>query len=67
MKIDKAVQDLLSSTTFKEKAKEKNKDGGKLRMFITRYQRGEISTGTAVSLLEKFGYDIEVTPNKKQK
>ena len=65
MKINKAVEDLLNSSSFKEKAKEKNKDGGRLRMFVTRYQRGEIKTGTAVSLLEKFGYEVEVSPRKK--
>lgn len=65
MEVNKALQSLLSSEDFKLKAKEKNKDGGKLRMFLTRYQRGEVSTGTAVTLLEKFGYEIEIINKKK--
>lgn len=62
MEVNKALERLLTSQAFKEKAKEKNKDGGKLRMFVTRYQRGEVSTGTAVTLLEKFGYEIDIKP-----
>ncbi len=67
MKIDKALQYLIDSDEFKEKAKLKDKTGGRLRMFLTRYQRGEIGTGTAVQLLADFGYEIDVINNKKQK
>lgn len=67
MEIDKALQNLIQSKEFKELAKEKNADGGKLRMFRTRYQRGEVSTGAAVSLLEKFGYGIEIKPSTTKK
>lgn len=67
MEVNKALNDLLNSQDFKEQAKAKNKDGGKLRMFVTRYQRGEVSTGTAVTLLEKFGYKVDIVPNKKAK
>ena len=67
MEINKALENLLKSDTFREKAKEKNNEGGKLRMFVTRYQRGEISTGTAVTLLEQFGYKVEVLPTKSTK
>jgi len=65
MEVNKALKDLLNSETFKQQAKEKNKDGSKLRMFVTRYQRGEVSTGAAVTLLEKFGYKVDVLPTKK--
>jgi hypothetical protein len=67
MEVNKALNNLLSSDTFKEKAKVKDKDGGKLRMFVTRYQRGEVSTGAAVTLLEKFGYKVEIFPDKPKK
>jgi ABC-type proline/glycine betaine transport system substrate-binding protein len=67
MEVNKALDSLLKSQAFKEKAKEKNKDGGKLRMFVTRYQRGEVSTGTAVTLLEKFGYTVDIITNQKEK
>jgi len=62
MDVNKALEALLVSDNFKEKAKGKNNEGGKLRMFVTRYQRNEISTAAAVALLEKFGYKIEVLP-----
>ena len=66
MEVNKAVEILLNSQAFKDKAKEKNSDGGKLRMFVTRYQRGEVTTGAAVTLLEKFGYGVDIKPvNKK--
>lgn len=67
MEVNTALETLLSSQAFKDKAKGKNKDGGKLRMFMTRYQRGEISTGTAVTLLEKFGYKVEIFTNENEK
>ena len=60
MEINNAIETLLLSTPFKEKAKEKNKEGGKLRMFVTRYQRGEVKTGSAIDLLESFGYKIDI-------
>ena len=66
MEVNKAVEALLQSEQFKNKAKEKNKDGGRLRMFMTRYQRGEITTGSAVQMLENFGYRVEVVPDKNQ-
>jgi hypothetical protein len=65
MEVNSALEDLLKSNTFKEKAKEKNKDGGRLRMFVTRYQRGQISTGAAVELLENFGYKVEIFSSNK--
>ena len=64
MKVDKALENLIKSNVFREKAKEKSKDGGNLRMFLTRYQRGEVKTGAAITMLEKFGYQIEVSNNK---
>jgi ABC-type proline/glycine betaine transport system substrate-binding protein len=67
MEVNNALEDLLASKAFKEKAKEKNNEGGKLRMFVTRYQRGEISTAAAVTLLEKFGYTVEIFPSKNVK
>jgi hypothetical protein len=65
MNIENAVKSLLDSESFRDKAKEKNKEGGRLRMFVTRYQRGEVSTGSAVQLLENFGYQIEVKQKPK--
>jgi hypothetical protein len=67
MKINTAIEALLKSEEFKEKAKLKDNEGGKLRMFITRYQRGEASSGSAVSLLESFGYSVEVKRNNFKK
>lgn len=67
MDIQKALEDLLNSEDFKEKAREKNNTGGKLRMFLTRYQRNEIKTSAAVSLLEEFGYGIEIVKKTNKK
>lgn len=64
MEVNEALEELLASQAFREKAKEKNNEGGKLRMFVTRYQRNEISTSAAVALLEKFGYKVEIYSNK---
>jgi hypothetical protein len=67
MEINKALEELINSDSFKEKAKEKNNEGSKLRMFLTRYQRNEVKTSTVVSLLEEFGYQIEVFPASNNK
>lgn len=66
MEVNTALETLLISKAFKEKAKEKNNEGGKLRMFVTRYQRGEISTAAAVTMLEKFGYGVDIIPSKNK-
>jgi hypothetical protein len=66
MEIKEAMDNLLNSPVFKEKAKEKNKDGGKLRMFVSRYHKGKASLGNVVSLLDEFGYEIEVKNSNKK-
>jgi len=66
MEVNSALENLLKSQAFKEKAKIKDKDGGRLRMFMTRYQRGEISTGAAVEMLENFGYKVEIYAERKK-
>lgn len=66
MKVKDALNDLLKSEEFKDKAKSKDKDGGKLRMFVTRYQRGEVSTAGAVQMLQNFGYEVNIVKRLKK-
>lgn len=64
MEINEALEHLLRSTSFKDKAKVKDREGSRLRMFVSRYQRGEVSPGNAVSLLDEFGYTVDLkAPN----
>ncbi len=65
MKLQDAIQDLINSDAFKNKAKQKNAEGGKYRMFLTRYNKGELKTGAAVDLLIENGYQIEIKKPKK--
>ena len=64
MSIQEAVQHLVSSDAFKEKAKQKNAEGGKYRMFLTRFNKGEIKNGVAIDFLLEHGYKIDIKKPK---
>jgi hypothetical protein len=65
MELKEAIEMLINSDTFKAKAKQKNAEGGKYRMFLTRYKKGELKTGSAVDLLLEHGYSIDIKKPKK--
>lgn len=60
MSIAEAIEHLIQSESFKQKAKAKDRIGGKYRMFLTRYKKGEIKSGVAIDFLLNHGYRIEV-------
>lgn len=61
MTIDEAVKQLISSEEFKLDARE----DAKLRVFLGRYNKGEIKNGAAIDMLLKYGYTVEVKGRKK--
>lgn len=65
MELKESIQELISSQSFKNKAKQKNAEGGKYRMFLTRYKKGELKTGAAIDLLLEHGYRLEIKKPKR--
>ncbi len=57
MTIKEAIKKLMNSEKFNEDAR---KDA-KLRVFRQRYNAGEIKNGAAITLLQSYGYKVEIT------
>lgn len=64
MELNEAIEMLINSDAFKAKAKQKNAEGGKYRMFLTRYNKGELKTGAAIDLLIEHGYRLDIKKPK---
>lgn len=62
MGITKALVDMINSDTFKEKAKQKNSEGSRYRMFLSRYRKGELGVGIITDLLIENGYEFDINP-----
>lgn len=60
MTLYQAIEHLINSEDFKNKAKQKNSTGSKYRMFLSRYKNGDLKNGAAVDFLIGHGYKIEV-------
>lgn len=56
MNIKQGIKQVMESEAFKEAAR---KDA-RLRVFLGRYNKGEIKNGAAIELLLKFGYKVSV-------
>lgn len=64
MELQEAIEHLINSDAFKNAAKIKDAKGGKYRMFLTRYKKGELKNGAAFDFLIKHGYRIEIKKPK---
>jgi hypothetical protein len=64
MTIQQAIDQLINSESFKEKAKEQNAEGSKYRMFLARYKKKELKNGAAVDMLLQHGYDVSIKKGK---
>ena len=58
LSLTQAFEELCNSEEFRAIAKEKNSLGGKYRMYLSRYQAGDLKTGALVDLLVEHGYTI---------
>ena len=65
MGVKEAIQDLINSEGFKNKAKQRNAEGAKYRMFIMRFNKGELKTGATIDFLIEHDYRIEIKKPKK--
>jgi hypothetical protein len=64
VELREAIEHLINSDTFKNKAKQKNAEGGKYRMFLTRYNKGALKNGAAFDFLIEHGYRIDIKKPK---
>jgi hypothetical protein len=56
MTVDKAINELINSELFKEQARH----NGKLRVALSRINKGTANAKLKIDLLERFGYIISV-------
>ena len=67
MTLNEAFIDLTESEKFKEIAKHKDSEGGKYRMYLTRFKTGELKAGAIMELLIANGYEIKANKVTKKK
>lgn len=67
MTIHQAVMHLIGSESFQQKAKQRNTEGSKYRMFLKRFLDGMLKNGAAVDMLQAHGYDVNVDPPANSK
>jgi hypothetical protein len=60
MDISKAVEHLVNSETFKKEAKQRTSKGAKYRMFLKRFNDGELKNGAAIDMLLEHGYHVNI-------
>ena len=65
MELKEAIQELIMSEEFKTIARQKDARGAKYRMFIMRFNKGELKNGAAIDFLIEHGYRIEIKRPKK--
>lgn len=64
MGLKEAIQHMIQSEAFRSKAKQKNSEGGKYRMFLTKHNRGELKNGAIFDFLLSHGYTVTVKKPK---
>jgi hypothetical protein len=56
MNIERAILEVIETEKFKEAAK----TNATLRVFLSRFRKGNIRNSSAIELLEKYGYVVSV-------
>jgi hypothetical protein len=67
MTLNEAFIQFTESSFFKEIAKEKNSQGGKYRIYLTRFRSGHLKAGAIVEILIANGYEIKANKVIKKK
>ena len=60
MTIEEAFEMVISSASFKDTAKVKDKKGGHYRLLRSRYNRGKLKYGAMVDILIEFDYKVSI-------
>ncbi len=67
MTLEQAFKEFLTSEEYKEVAKQNTALGGKYRVYLTRYNRGELKSGAMVEILLANGYEVKANKVVKKK
>ena len=62
MTIEQAISELMGSEAYLTASRH----DAALRVYLGRYRQGTLKNASAIELLEKFGYTIEVKKGKKK-
>lgn len=65
MTLQEAFSELIETPGYKDVAKQKNSLGGKYRLYLSRFKKGELKAGAIVEILLAHGYVI--TANKAER
>lgn len=65
MTLQEAFQEFSNSAIFKEIAKGRDATGGKYRMYLTRFKKGELKAGAIVEILLANGYEVKANKARK--
>ena len=66
MTIQEAFNSLVASDAFKNICKEKAGFGNKCRVYLSRFNSGNLGTGAMVEILLLFGYTVTVKGTAKK-
>jgi len=67
MTLLEAFEELIETEEFKAIAKQPNPLGGKYRLYLVRYRKGELKSGALVEMLEANGYEVNAKRVVKKK
>jgi hypothetical protein len=66
MTLNEAFEELIQSEAFRNKAKINDALGGKYRMYISRFNKGELKAGAIVEILLANGYEVKANKARKK-
>jgi hypothetical protein len=70
MTLNDGFRHFLESETYKTISLKRDSEGGKMRLYASRFKNGKLTLDTMIEVLSQYGYkvkDIEVIPPKKKK
>ena len=66
MTLNQAFEQLIQTPKYKEKAKAKDSEGGKYRVWMARYKQGVLKPGVITEILIAHGYEIKANKVTKK-
>lgn len=66
MNLTQAFEHFINSEDYKKVAKENTSLGGKYRIYLTRFKKGELKAGAIVELLLANGYEVKANKVRKK-
>ena len=67
MTLNEAFIHFTESTDFRNISKEKGSNGGKLRLYLSRFRAGKLKAGAIAEILIEYGYEIKANKVTKRK